>query len=229
MKKNNVCRCVIILICCVFINGCTKNTFNLKSLAKNDIALVADAHIREINQLLKQLITKLYKRNPRYLAVSSNKYINKRLKLIFSDPALLSFEELGYLESTAAMQLCFDETFLGDRVFALGVGLRGMLYRSYNRNTELFIFKQLNEQVLYNSARNLEILAWRLSHSLNSNSELFLLSNNINGEVNLSFERLLGKMIALQDMMASITAGKGERTINKIIYSIASAVFLPVG
>ena len=90
------------------------------------------------------------------------------------------------------------------------------------------MFEQLDAQKLYNSARNLEIVAWRLSHSIKPNGEFYLLSNNTDGEINLSFERLLGKMIALQDMMASITADRSRRTINRVIHGIASIIFLPV-
>ena len=87
----------------------------------------------------------------------------------------------------------------------------------------------LDPQKLYNSARNLEIMAWRLAHRRNINGELLLLTNGTNGVINLSFERLFGKMIADQDMIAEIIAGRANRTINKIFHSIAQAMFLPVG
>lgn len=191
--------------------------------------MVADSHIRQTNELLKSLITKLYKRNPRELKKIPGKTITDRIAQVFTDPANLKFEELSGKESIEAILLSFDEHFKGDRVFALGVGLRGMLYRSYSEQTELFMLDQLDGQKLYNSARNIEIVAWRLAHRRMPNGELFLLTNSTTDPVNLSFERLFGKMIALQDMMAGITADRTERTINKIVHGIASAVFLPVG
>ena len=45
---------------------------------------------------------------------------------------------------------------------------------------------------------------------------------------NLSFERLFGKMIALQDMMAEITANSGNRTINRVVQGAATMIFLPI-
>lgn len=229
IARTNPCRLFAFLACLTFLGACSSTSQGLHNLAKGDIALVVDAHIDEINTQARRLISKLYKRNPRQLAKVTGQTIDSRLKMIFSDPATLQFAELHGKESTEALLLCFDESFKGDRVFALGVGLRGMLYRAYNRNTELFMFEQLDAQKLYNSARNLEILAWRLSHSTKTNGRLYLLSNNTSSEINLSFERLFGKMIALQDMMASIASDRSQRTVNKIIHGIASIVFLPVG
>lgn len=229
IAPTNPCRLFVFLACLTFLGACSSTSQGLHNLAKGDIALVVDAHIDELNTQTRLLISKLYKRNPRQLAKVTGQTIGSRLKMIFSDPATLQFAELQGKESTETLLLCFDESFKGDRVFALGVGLRGMLYRAYNRNTELFMFEQLDAQKLYNSARNLEILAWRLSHSRKTNGRLYLLSNNTSGEINLSFERLFGKMIGLQDMMASITADRSKRTINRIIQGIASIVFLPVG
>jgi hypothetical protein len=45
---------------------------------------------------------------------------------------------------------------------------------------------------------------------------------------NLSYERVFGKLIALQDTMAIILAGKKSRTLIKIIQRMATVFFLPV-
>ena len=228
IARTNPFRLFALLACLTFLGACSSTSQGLHNLAKGDIALVVDAHIDELNTQTRLLISKLYKRNPRQLAKVPGQTIDSRLNMIFSDPVTLHFAEIQGKESTEALLLCFDESFKGDRIFAMGVGLRGMLYRAYNKNTELFMFEQLDAQKLYNSARNLEILAWRLSNSREANGELYVLSNNTSGEINLSFERLLGKMIALQDMMASITADRSRRTINRVIHGIASIIFLPV-
>jgi len=201
----------------------------INNLAKSDINMVADSHIRECNELLRTLIVKLYKRNPRELKKVPGQTVESRLRQIFADPAKLQFAELNLRESTDAMLLAFDDGYTGDRVFALGVGLRSMLYKAYGEQSELYLFGPLEPQKLYNSARNIEIVAWRLAQRRNLRGELFLLTNSTDQPVNLSFERLFGKMIALQDMMATIAADRTKRTINKIVHSIASAVFLPVG
>ena len=132
------------------------------------------------------------------------------------------------MQTPDAMLLAFDAHYQGDRVFALGVGLRGMLYKAYGEKSELFLLDSLDPQKLYNSARNIEIIAWRLAHKRGAKGRLLLLTNSTNGTINLSFERLFGKMIANQDMISEIIAAGANRTINKIVHSIAQAVFLPV-
>jgi len=108
------------------------------------------------------------------------------------------------------------------------VGLTTMVQYSYNNQKEFFMFDNLDQQKLYNSARNIEILVWRLANKRNKENESYLLTNSMADEpANLSFERLFGQMIAVQDMMARIVADRTNRTINHVMQTLASAVFLP--
>ena len=109
------------------------------------------------------------------------------------------------------------------------VGLKSMLHGSYGMRTEIFLLDELNQQLLYHSARNLEIINWRLNNYRGDDGQLYLLSNGVQaGIANLSFERLFGKMILIQDMMAKVVSGKNNRTINTVVHSLASTVLLPI-
>jgi hypothetical protein len=143
----------------------------------------------------------------------------------------LVFAELDNRQGTDALELAFDPKFSGDRVFAVMVGLTGMVRSSYGWQEEQFLFDSLDPQLLFDSARNLEILVWRLSNRRDTGGELLLLTNSRAGEEeNLSFERLFGKMIAVQDMLAFIVAGKVDRGISRVTQGVlSSAVFLPMG
>jgi len=67
----------------------------------------------------------------------------------------------------------------------------------------------------------------RLSNTKDASGDLLLFSNSRAGEEeNLSYERIFGKMIAIQDMMAFTIVGKWERGVNGVI---KKAVFLPMG
>lgn len=213
------------------LTGCVDNNRLLKNLAKTDIDFVADAHLREMNRLMHGLLIKLYKRNPRELQKAAGISIEQRQRQIFSTPGRLIFAELGNRQGTAALELAFDPNFAGDRVFALMVGMVGMVRSSYNWQDEQFLFDALDPQQIFDSARNLEILAWRLSNRRDAKRELLLLTNSREGEEeNLSFERNFGKMIAVQDMLAFILAGKVERGISRVAHgTLSSALFLPMG
>jgi len=203
------------------------DTSSLNSLAKTDIDMIADTSQNEMNRLMLELLEKLYKRNPHELDKVSGMSIGQRQNQIFDTPGRLVFKELNKQQGTAALNLAFNPDYQGDRVFALMTGLVGMVRSSYNWLDEQFMFDSLNEQELFNCARNIEVLAWRLSNTRDAYGKLLLLSNSQPGEAeNLSYERIFGKMIAIQDMMAFAVAGKWERGINSMVKNV---VFLPMG
>jgi hypothetical protein len=231
----------ILLICIsvLLINSCSQNTsrddgpkkskFNIKSLAKTDIDGVLDIHVSEARAYLRELMVKLYKRNPRELHKSKYQDINKNVARVFDYVHNWKFEELENLKGVDAIYLTFNEEFNGDRVFAFIVGLTSMVMKSYGDKADFYILDSVYPQKLYNSARNIEIAVWKLEHNKDSNSELFLYSNSLPGEpVNISYERLFGKLIAVQDTIAIIIENKTNRTIKKALQTMATAVFLPI-
>lgn len=221
-----------LLLAAVISTGCRNRVdlSPLNSLAKTDINMVADTSQRELHRLLETLLVKLYKRNPAELAKGGTTTISGRREQIFGRPGRLVFEELGQHQGTEAINLAFAADYPGDRIFALMVGLVGMVRSSYNWQDEQFMFDSLDQQLLFASARNLEVVAWRLSNSRDPEGELLLLSNSRAGEPeNLSYERLFGKMIAIQDMMAFVTAGKWQRGINQAVRGAARMVLVPMG
>jgi len=198
--------------------------------AKSDTDLVADTGLREMNRLMEDLLVKLYRRNPRELHKVAGMTIDQRRDQIFDTPGRLIFAELDQRQGTDALNLAFAEDYSGDRVFALMTGLVGMVRSTYNWQDEQYLFDSLDPQAFFDCARNLEILAWRLSNKHDAAGELLLLTNGRQGEVeNLSFERLFGKMIAIEDMMAFVVADKLKRGVNHAVQSMATAVFVPLG
>lgn len=233
MRILNVIILMLMLTLLVSCAGHQPNDrpFQLKNLAKSDIDLVADAHVEEITSLLRELTVKLYQRNPRELLKSpAGTTLALREKQLFDSPRIFSHPELYNRYGIDAIPLAFDSDFEGDRVFALMVGLTGMLHSAYNFKDEFFMLDDLNQQHLYDSARNVEIIAWRLSNRLNDSGELFILTNGLSEEgiYNLSFERLFGKLIAHQDMMARIISDKTNRSINKAVFSLATTALFPI-
>jgi len=236
-------RLWIILLITLFVSGCTgqqSKPFQLKNLAKSDVDMVADLHRLRIEQLARQLTVKLYKRNPRELKKAPDATIDSRLATLF--PAQLPldgdgkpitqrlFAELDNKDSIEAVKLAFDPTFRGDRVFALMAGMTGMVNASYSHKREFFLPDELDQNKLYTSARNLEAIAWQLRTKLDASGKPLIYSNGATAEgiENFSYERVLGKMIAIQDMLADVVSDSSSRTINRVIHGAASITLLPI-
>ncbi len=229
LAKSNIFLALGLLIALVFFPGCRNpiDTSALNSLAKTDIDMVSDTSLREMNRLMEELLVKLYERNPRELDNVRGMSIGQRQNQIFDAPGRLIFKELNNRQGTDALNLAFNPDFHGDRVFALMTGLVGMVRSSYNWQNEQFMFDSLDEQKLFNSARNIEVLALRLSKTRDASGAFLLRSDNqVVEDEDLNYERLFGKMIAIQDMMAFTVVGKWDRGVN---YVLQKAVFLPMG
>ena len=215
-----------VLVLAFLLSACAG--YELKNLAKSDIDMVADEFIDESRLLVGELIVKLYKRNPRELRKNPGMTVAARLEQIRGRPGPLNFAELGGRQEIAALELVFDPAFEGDRVFALIVGLGGMLRYAYGYNPELFLFDSLDPDRLVASARNVEVLLWRLKNSRQADRTPFLITSEYRGVIdNLSFERLFGKIIVLQEMMARIAGDASHRYVNKAVQT-ASSVFIPL-
>lgn len=218
----------------IFASGCMEQNakpFDIKNLAKSDIDMVTDVNLKEWRRLTKELTVKLYKRNPKELKKNPEMTIAKRLDQLFPIQRLPDgFAELGHKDGVDAVPLAFSEEFEGDRVFAFMAGLTGMLDASYNGKKEIFILDEVDQQKLYNSARNLEAAAWHLNNRKDPQGNLYILSNGISPEgiTNYSYERILGKLIGIQDMMANIISDSTNRTINRVVHSAASMTFFPI-
>ncbi|SHI97603.1 hypothetical protein SAMN02745165_01304 [Malonomonas rubra DSM 5091] len=219
-----------LLLCLLVLTACGDRQPQLKNLLKSDIDMVVDAHLHRSEELLQELTGKLYRRNPDELKKVAGATIESRLQQLFSADRNVQFEELEYNRGVAAILPALEVDYAGDRVFAIMVGLTSMIRSAYNDQPEFFMLDSLEPQKLYNCARNIEVLVWRLKSRLGPDGRPLLLTNSLpEEESNLSFERLFGKLIAHQDLLAQVSAEKWNRVINQVVHGAATAVFLPVG
>lgn len=199
------------------------------SLIKTDIDTVTEIHQRESFSHLHTLMEKLYRRNPREWKKSGQTSVEGAVYRAFDSGQDWRFPELNGKRGVECLSLAFQESYQGDRVLAFISGMATMIMASYNNKAEFHVFDEIDPQKLYNSARNVEIAVWKLSNTRDSHGVLFLLSNeNDSANLNLSFEREFGKLIAQQDTIARIVAEKTNRSIVRAIQSVATAVFLPI-
>jgi len=227
-------RILSVLLLIFIVSGCSGNNdkpFSMKNLAKSDIDMVTDVNIKAWKRLARELTIKLYKRNPKELKKVPGMTLERRLDMLFPPKRLPNgFKELGYKDGIAVAPIAFADDYHGDRVFAYMAGITGMLHSAYNGKEEMFLLDELSHQKLYNAARNLESFAWHLNNRHDPQGNLYLLSNGIapDGTPNFSYERILGKLIILQDVMATVIADSTNRTINRVVQGAASMTFFPI-
>lgn len=213
-------------------NDAGEPEFQISQIAKSDIDMVTDRMVQTNLDDLRRLMIKLYKRNPREwqkTGVGPKARINQLFGHGNANAAMLDVPEMGEARDLEALRLAFRESYEGDRVLAFIYGLKTMIMTSYGDKTDFYLLDDLDPQSLYNSARNIEIAAWKLSTDRDANGNIYMLSNSMDGPVqNLSFERIFGKLIARQEMMSRIVADKTNRTVKSVIQSITQAVFLPI-
>lgn len=203
--------------------------FTLNMMAKTDTNMVFDLQVKTLHEHLHSLMLKLYLRNPAYWRQPGIASAEEKIKKLYSVSDYIVSHALNNTRSVESIKLAFLPEFSGDRVLAFVFGLRTMLDDAYGGRQEFFMLDTLDPQKLYNAARNLEVAAWLLSTERMPDGRLFLVSNELEGEVkNLSFERLFGKMIAIQDANARIVANSTNRVIKNVLQGVARFVFLPI-
>tara|TARA_R110002049_G_scaffold177382_8_gene344530 strand:+ start:4991 stop:5659 length:669 start_codon:yes stop_codon:yes gene_type:complete len=215
----------VILLCGLL---CACSGYEAKNVFKSDIDLVTDQFIARTRADVKELVVKLYKRNPKQLRKIPGMTVKGRLAQLTVHRYELQFAELDGKQDIAAMNLAFDPQFKGDRVFALVVGLGSMLRHAYEYQPEVFLPDQLDAEVFLASAHNVEVLLWKLKNARKPNGHHYLITHEYQGVVdNLSFERLFGEIIVLQEMMAGIAGDSNNRAVTGAVHAV-SKVFIPL-
>ena len=226
------------VLLCLTLSACTgqkvvasdPDNAGISRLAKSDIHEVVELHQRAVMQNLKLLMLKLYKRNPAGRHDKDKRDIEASVDLVFSRHHDYYFSHWQHMDATDIIRVALDETYQdSDRILPFIFGMRKMMMASYDNHTEFFYFTSIDQQKLYNSARNIEISAWMLAEKRDINGKLLLLSDSLTEEYrNLSYQRIFGKMIATQDNLAEIVARKNGRLIKTVVVRAASMMFLPI-
>ena len=228
-----VCLCAALIACSTppiqrADGNITQRGFTLKELAKSDIDNVVETHQQAVIASLKTLTLKLYRRNPQEWRKSGFASAEEAVEA-WSKP-LSHWELAAKPDWQTGLLDAWREDFAGDRVQSLMQGLLVMHMAAYNHRTEFYYLSEIDAQKLYNSARNLEAVVWKLSNAKRANGELFLHTNALGAQsiANLSFEREVGKLIGIQDTLAKIIEDKINRAIRFGVVNVATMIFLPI-
>lgn len=234
VKRQLTCLLLLMVALCASCatrfdsDGRKETRFDPRFLAKNEIDRVIDTERAEVMAGMRRIAVKLYKRNPREWKKSGQPSAEAALVRLFAGG--VDFPELEGRREGAATLHAFSPTYQGDRVLGVMAGLLGMIHSAFEHKDDFYMFDSLNEQKLYNCARNIEIAIWKMSSSKAETGEPLLLSNELDpNNPNLSFEREFGRVIGLLDLLSKVVADSNGRTITRFTQNVATAVFLPVG
>ena len=208
----------------------SRRGFEISRVAKGDMDDVAEAHQASLLRSLRTLALKFYKRNPREFRKSGFDTPEPAVEALFAGLDDWDRSPLRQLEWTQRLAEAWQPDDAGDRVRALFEGLLVMCMASYDHHRHFYLTTSIDAQKLYNSARNLEAVAWKIGQARDSRGNLMLLSNSMDTDSapNLSFEREFGKLIATQDNLALIVEDKDNRALRVGMVNLATMVFLPV-
>ena len=220
---------ILILISIIILPSCQNNI--LKNIAKTDIDIITEIHVVNAKSHIEDLIIKLYKLNPIYIKKNQNfNSVSQVILDIFKEVNIDEIDKTGQKNIDLILK-GFDKNFTGDRIYYICKGLHGMINASYNYKSKFYLTDpKIDAQKIMNTAINIETLVWRLSNT-RDNGKLIIKTNNIEkNKINLSFERLFGKLINNQENMARIISSQQGRMLQKAAKGIVSKVlFLPIG
>ncbi|MDR3299045.1 MAG: hypothetical protein LBU43_03340 [Candidatus Accumulibacter sp.] len=209
-------------------DGQSETRFDPRYLVKTEIDRVIDANRAEVMAGLRRVAGKLYRRNPAEWKKAGQPSLDAALDRLFSGSG--DFPELNGRREGAAALYAFSADYTGDRVLAVMTGLIGMVDAAFEHKDFFYALDGLDEQKLYNCARNVEIAVWKMSSTRAANGQMLMVSNELDREhQNLSFEREFGRVIGLLDFLSRVVADRNGRFITRVTQGVATAVFLPVG
>jgi hypothetical protein len=201
---------------------------SVNQFGKNDFDRMADLEFRENMDSLELLMLKLYKRNPNQLKKSTSDNAELMVKWVFHGDHNNNFKDIQNKKDIDALNLVWDNSFKGDRVLALIVGLKTMLLQAHEGKNDFYLFDKIDPQKIYNVARNIEVVVWKLSSKKDIDNNYFLITNSLDEtNQNLSFEREFGKIIGRTDYFAYTLSEKTARTITRVFQSVTTRLFLP--
>ena len=219
---------ILLILSLFLLTSCQNNVFT--NIAKTDVDIITEIHVSNANGYIEDLIIKLYKINPIYISKNKNfDTVSSVIVDIFKKVDKKTLDRTGQKNIDLILK-GFNKDFNGDRIYYICKGLYGMINASYNYKLKFYLTDpKLDAQKIMNTAINIETLVWRLSNSKKNNVLLIKTNSTDKDNINLSFERLFGKLINNQENMARIISSQQGRIIQKAAKGIVSSIFLPIG
>ncbi len=230
-----IVRRVATLLCSALLGGCLtvgpqtperrQGDHLVQLLLKTDANKMVELSLLASRAQLRALAQQLYQHNPSRVQRPGALGMEASIRLLFDSEHDWRLPGLQGRRGGAAIKLALDPEYAGDRVFAFVAGLLYMVDVSYGGKSEFYFYESPNAQLLYNSARNLELAAWQLRSTVDADGAPLLRSGE-SGNPGLALQ--FGKLIATQDNLSRFITAQGGRLVRRVLGPLSSAVFLPM-
>ncbi|PKO26135.1 MAG: hypothetical protein CVU35_00730 [Betaproteobacteria bacterium HGW-Betaproteobacteria-8] len=168
---------------------------------------------------LRLAMLSLYRLNPQELQKSASVSPEEMVQWVFEGPFGWKFDALREAQGISALEMAFSLDFHGDRILALITGMQTMIISAYGGKTEFLFSEPADPQRLYISARNTDIVRWKL---IQANSGL-----RIEGPEIQEIESILISIKQRLESDAKAHARKSAQALIPAPSTIESAAFLP--
>jgi len=115
------------------ITAANLSNAGVSRIAKSDIDEVVEIHQQAVMQHLKELMIKLYHRNPSQRFDKDKRSLEESVDLVFKRPYDYGYSHWEELTGTEIVRLSLDADYhVNDRVLTFIVGLRKMMMAAYD-------------------------------------------------------------------------------------------------
>ena len=178
----------------------------------------------------------LYRLNPGELAKVPDATADGRVALLLPNRIYkeLRFEELNNYRGVEAIQLAFEPRLIGDRVFALMVGLVSQMRIAYNDRMEFFAPNRLDSENIRNFSTNLEIVRQSLTRRTTTDGLPLLryedseMPMQESGLPYPTVEQILDQMIGHQRVLATTADSWRNRAHQAAVRAMGAIILLPI-
>lgn len=140
------------------------------------------------------------------------------MQWVFEGPFGWKFDALREAQGISALEMAFSLDFHGDRILALITGMQTMIISAYGGKTEFLFSEPADPQRLYISARNTDIVRWKL---IQANSAILIEGPEI--------QKIESTLISIKQRLESDAKSHAEKSAQALVPDpspIESASFL---
>ncbi len=189
---------LLVFILTPFVLSCSFLPKGVKDTVCSLDIKILSYHVARHYACVKQLVRRLYAKNPRYMPDKREQ--ERRIRAIFEDNKFsYPYPGLYYMFSHEILKSAFSQSpAITDRVFLIGLGLKKAIDEAYDAGPGPMITGcQIDPERLIRLYSNIRQVNWRLKTGKDRDGKLLFITNEkgTNGYINMGYEVLFTKIL----------------------------------